>query len=217
MLSVVWKARWKKVFGRLEPEDTENQFDRDIGLNLVFDPDPQSDLEIDYDITWGTNEPWSEVAWILSGRDGPHGRPGIIFLADLNDCNEEWRQRNKMAEESVMAYKDGYLRANFQRRGDPRDEKQDGQHIRSLVPPQDVPKAESYHMKIKRQNRKLIWKVNDQTIAEHKLADEELCLTERLMFCNYGKGTGAVFRNVVIRSHILDVDSYWSHESLEET
>jgi hypothetical protein len=202
------------AFGRVEPEDTEKQWDRDIRLNLVFDPDPQSDLEIDFDVTMGTNEPWSQVAWVLGRRDGYSDTP--FFFADLNDCNEEWRQANKMEKVSVMAYKDGYIRANFLKRGDPWDEKHDFGHGRWLVPPQDVPKAESYQMKVLRQNRKLIWKINGQTIGEHKLADEELCLTERLLLCNYGKGTGAIFRNLVIRSRIVDVDPSWPAADREE-
>lgn len=69
----------------------------------------------------------------------------------------------------------------------------------------DVPIAESYHMKVTRHNRMLRWEIDGQTIAETELADDEFCLTERLMFCNPGKGTGAVFRNVVIRSRILEL------------
>lgn len=46
-------------------------------------------------------------------------------------------------------------------------------------------------------------------IGEATLADDELCLIERLILGNHGKGTGAVFKNIVIRSHRLNVDPYW--------
>ena len=56
------------AFGRLEPEETEKQWDRDVRLNLVLDP--EAPLEIRFDVTMGTNEPWSCAAWALAGRDG---------------------------------------------------------------------------------------------------------------------------------------------------
>jgi hypothetical protein len=81
--------------------------------------------------------------------------------------------------------------------------------MRWVAPTRDVPLAESYHMRVTRQVQKLRWEVNGQEIGETTLADDELRLTERLMFANYGKGAGAVFRYVVIRSRILDVDASW--------
>lgn len=190
------------TFGRIEPEETENQWDRDIRLSLVLDPDPASVLEIDFDVTMGTNEPWSCAAWILTRRDGPG--PGIRFLEGvITDWSQEWRAERK--EDYVL--KEGHLRADFLQRfvGD------DGspEKMRWVVPTRDLPLAESYHMRVTRQKRTLRWEVNDQEIGEATLADDELCLTERLMFANYGKGAGAVFRDVAIRSRLLDVDASW--------
>lgn len=66
-----------------------------------------------------------------------------------------------------------------------------------------------FGVRITRNDQKLRWEVNDQTIGEANLADDELCLTERLILTNHGKGTGAVYRNVVIRSQKLEVDPAW--------
>ena len=195
------------AFGRVEPEETENQWDRDIRLNLVFDPDPQVRLEIDFDVTMGTNEPWSCAAWVLTRRDGTG--PGIrFFYGVITDWDERWREKR----DGDYMFKEGHIRADFLRRivGEKPED------MRWVVPTQDVPLAESYHMKVTRHNRKLRWQVNGQTISQTTLADEELCLTERLMLCNYGKGTGAVFRNVVIRSRILNVDASWPARDGEE-
>ena len=90
-------------------------------------------------------------------------------------------------------------------------------YCRFAIPGEHVPVAESYHMKITRDKWLLRWEINGQAIGETGLADDEMCLTERLMLCNYGKGTGAVFRNVVIRSPILDVDPSWPEADQKET
>jgi hypothetical protein len=190
------------TFGRIEPEETENQWDRDLRLNLVLDPDPASVLEIDFDVTVGTNEPWSCAAWILTRRDGPG--PGIRFLEGvITDWSQEWRAERQ--EDYVL--KAGHLRADFLQRfvGDEGSEEK----MRWVVPTRDLPLAESYHMRVTRQQRVLRWEVSGQEIGETTLVDDELCLTERLMFANYGKGTGAVFRDVVIRSRLLDVNAFW--------
>ena len=198
------------AFGRIEPEQTDNQWDRNIRLNLVLDSDPNADLEIDFDVSMGTNEPWSSAAWVLTRRGGTG--PGIrFFYGVLTDCCEEWRQNPKRNEGGLL--KDGYIRADLLRRrvgNKPEDD--------SWVAPTrwDIPIADSYHMKVMRHNRMLRWKIDGQTIAETELADNELCLMERLMFCNPGKGAGAVFRNVVIRSRILDVDASWPARDGEE-
>lgn len=188
------------AFGRVEPEETDRQWDRDIRLNLVLDPDPRADLEIDFDLSMGTTEPWSSAAWVLTRRDGT--RPGTRFLYGvLTDWNRNWREQR----DEDGAFKEGHLRGDFVMRvaaGDPEDD-------RWIAPPQNVPLADAYRMNITRHNRKLRWQVNEQTMGQTTLADDELCLTERLMFCNYGKGTGAVFGNVVIRSRIVDIDPCW--------
>jgi len=198
------------TFGRIEPEQTDNQWDRNIRLNLVLDSEPNADLEIDFDVSMGTNEPWSSAAWVLTKRDGTG--PGIrFFYGVLTDYCEEWRQNPERNEGGLL--KDGYIRADLLRRrigNAPGDD--------AWVAPTkcDVPIADSYHMKVTRRHRMLCWEIDGRTIAETELADDELCLMERLMFCNPGKGTGAVFRNVVIRSRILDVDAYWSGEDSEK-
>ena len=198
------------AFGRIEPEQTDNQWDRNIRLNLVLDSDPNADLEIDFNVSMGTNEPWSSAAWVLTRRDGTG--PGIrFFYGVLTDYCEEWRQNPERNEGGLL--KDGYIRADLLRRrvgNAPEDE--------SWVAPTrlDIPIAGCYHMKVTRRDRILRWEIDDQTIAETELADDELCLMERLMFCNPGKGTGAIFRNVVIRSRILDIDAYWSGEDREK-
>ena len=190
------------VFGRVEPEETGNQWDRDIRLNLVFDPDPQAELEIEFDVNMGTNEPWSCAAWVLTRRDG--SGPGIrFFYGVITDWNQNWRDTRDTDHEFVQ----GHLRADLLRRyvGDEGSAKE----MSWVVPTRDVPLAETYHMRITRRDRQLGWTVNDQAIATATLTKDELSLTERLMLCNYGKGTGAVFRNVVIRAQILDVDPSW--------
>jgi len=198
------------AFGRIEPEQTENQWDRDVRLNLVLDPDPQTELTIDFDVTMGTSEPWSCAAWVLTRRDG-YG-PGIPFFEGvITDHDEEWRQDPERNEGGLL--KDGHIRADFLRRyvGDTPDD-----YIWA-VPPQAVLMAESYHMRVMRENRKLRWEINGQPIGETGLAHDELCLTERLVLCNYGKGTGAVFRNMVLRSRIVDVDPSWPTADRENT
>jgi len=188
------------AFGRVEPEETDKQWDRDIRLNLVFDPDPQVDLEIEYDVIMGTCEPWSDVAWALTRRDGTG--PGIrFFYAALTNYSDEWYKRP--GEDRMFG--EGYIRGDFLRRfiGDTPKE------ASWITPTQPVPIAESYHIRIIRHDRKLRWEVNGQTIGEADLADDELCLTERLILGNHGKGTGAIFRNVIIRSHKLEVDPSW--------
>jgi hypothetical protein len=190
------------TFGRIEPEETENQWDRDIRLSLVLDPDPAAALEIDLHVSMGTNEPWSCAAWILTRRHGPG--PGVRFLEGvITDWSQEWRE----TRDDDYVFKKGHLRADFLRRfvgdeGSP-------EKMRWIAPTQDLPLAGSYHMRVVREQRKLRWEVNGQEIGEATLADDELCLTERLMFANYGKGTGAVFRDVVIRARVLGVDPSW--------
>lgn len=202
------------AFGRLEPEDTDKQWDRDIRLNLVLDPDPQIDLEIEFDVIWGTNEPWSCAVWVLTRRDG-YG-PGIPFFEGvITDFNEEWRQRRN---EHTQSFRDSYIRGDFVKRCDywAIYGKDRPGYMRWAAPTQwDVSMAELYHMKVTRHNWTLSWEVNGQLIGETGLADEELCLTERLVFCNYGKGTGAAFKDLVIRSRILDVDPAWPNADRE--
>jgi len=65
--------------------------------------------------------------------------------------------------------------------------------MRWVAPTQSVPIAEPYHTRVTRHDRKLCWKVNDQTIGEANLADDELCMTERLILTNHGKGTGIFY------------------------
>jgi len=193
------------AFGRLEENDTDKQWDRDIRLNLVLDPDPQLDLEIEFDVIWGTNEPWSCAAWVLTSRDG-YG-PGIPFFEGvITDWSAEWRRDRNQWTDSA---KDGHVQADFLKRCDYSDDEDKPGYMRWAGPSQNLPIAEAYHVKVTRQKRKLCWEVNGQTIAETGLADDEQNLTERLVFCNYGKGTGAVFKDLVIRSRILDVDPAW--------
>jgi len=201
------------VFGRVEPEETDKQWDRDIRHNLVMDSNPQFDLEIEFDVIWGTNEPWCSTGWVLTRRDGPGGIP--FFQGVITDTNEEWRRSPRWNEGGKL--KDGYVHADLVKRDDPRDEKYPGGHTRWLVPTRwDVPIADTYHMKVTRHNQKLCWEVNGETMAEVELADDELCLTERLVLYNCGKGTGAIFRNLVIRSRIVDVDPSWPAADREE-
>lgn len=192
------------AFGRIEPEETPKQWDRDIRLNLVLDPDPESSLGIDYNVIMGTTEPWTSTAWVLTRRDG-YG-PGIpFFYASLTDWSEEWRrERNQWTKNA----KDGHVMAHLAKRCDFQGQDRPG-YCRFAVPGEHVPIAESYHMKVTRDKWLLRWEINGQAIGETGLADDEQCLTERLVFCNYGKGTGAVFRNVVIRSRVLGVDPSW--------
>lgn len=190
------------VFGRIEPDETENQWDRDLRLNLVFDADPTAQLDIDFSVTMGTNEPWSCAAWILTQRDGPG--PGMPFLEGvITDHSVEWRE----LRDGDYAFREGHLRADLLRRfvgdmGSP-------DRMRWVVPTQDLPLAEAYRMRVTRQGHKLRWQVNGREMGEAILAEDELRLTERLMLANYGKGTGAVFGDVVIRSRILGADASW--------
>jgi RNA polymerase sigma-70 factor (ECF subfamily) len=202
------------AFGRVEPEETDKQWDRDIRHNLVLDSNPQFDLEIEFDVIWGTNEPWSSAALILTGRDG-YGSDIPFFQIVITDCCEEWRRHPERNAEGKL--KDGYVRADLVKRGDPRDEKGAGGYIRSLFPTRwDVPIAECYHMKVTRHKSKLCWDVNGEIMGEAELADDELCLTERLVLYNCGKGTGAIFRNLVIRSRIVEVAPSWPAADREE-
>ncbi len=188
------------AFGRVEPEETENQWDRDIRLSLVFDTDPEKDLEIEYDVIMGTCEPWSDVAWALTSRDGIGEGIGFFYAA-LTNYNEDWR--NNRNEDG--AFKDGYIRGDFLRRiigEDPKD-------MEWINPTSQVPIAEIYHMKISRHDHKLRWEANKQLIGDATLADDELSLTERLILGNHGKGKGAIYQNVTIRSSKLEFDPYW--------
>jgi hypothetical protein len=190
-------------FGRIEPEETPKQWDRDIRFNLVMDYENQTDLEIEFDVIWGTNEPWSCAAWVLTGRDGyGSGRP--FFEGVITDWSEEWRRERNQWTESA---KDGYVSSDFLKRCDWDGDRTN--YCRWAVLPQHVPISRSYHMKVTRHKWKLCWKVNGQIIGETGLTDEEMCLTERLIFCNYGKGNGAVFKDLVIRSLIAGVDPSW--------
>ncbi len=188
------------AFGRVEPEETDKQWERHISLSLVFDPDPRTDLEIEYDVIMGTCEPWCDVVCALATR----GAIGRFFHAGLTNYSDDWRENR----DEDGAFRDGYIRADFLRRFD--GDEGSYEEMRWVVPTQSVPIAESYHMRVTRHDRKLRWEVNDQTIGEANLADDELCLTERLILTNHGKGTGAVYRNVVIRGCILDIKPAWS-------
>jgi RNA polymerase sigma factor (sigma-70 family) len=195
------------VFGRIEPEDTKKQFDRDICLNLSFDIDLQAELEINFDVIMGTCEPWTSVGWGLSKK----GYGSRFFHGALTDWSKEWRQeRNQWTKFA----KEGHLAGDFLRRGFWEDKcYEEGlmTNARRVVPTQVVPISDSYNVKIKRHNLELSWEINGQTIGETKLTDEELCVTEHLILFNYGKGTGAIFKNIVIRFRILDVDSTWPY------
>ena len=188
------------AFGKVKEEETDQQWDRDLRLNLVFDPDPEKDLEISFDVTMGTNEPWSCAAWVLTSKDG-YG-PGIpFFYGVITDWSEEWRANREDSHE----WKDGLLRADYLRRtggGGPED-------MRWIVPTKDIALSEQYRMKIVRRGRKLHWEINGQEAGVADLAEDEFCLTERLILCNYGKGTGAIFKNLVIRAAIKEIDSNW--------
>ena len=59
--------------------------------------------------------------------------------------------------------------------------------------------------------------MNGQTMGEAELADDELCLTESLVLYNCGKGTGAIFKNLVIRSRLVGVDSFWPAVDAQDT
>lgn len=187
------------AFGRIEPEETDKQWDRHISLSLVFDPDPQTDLEIEYDVTMGTCEPWCDVVCALATR----GAIGRFFHAGLTNYSEDWRKHH----DEDGAFKDGYIRADFLRRFD--GDAGSPENMKWIVPTQSVPIAGSYHIRVTRHDGKLSWKVNDQMIGEAKLADDEFCMTERLILTNHGKGTGAVYRNIVIRGRILDIKPAW--------
>ena len=102
-------------------------------------------------------------------------------------------------------WKDGLLRADYLRRiGDAPPET-----MRWIVPTEDIALSDQYRMKIVRKGRKLRWEINGQEAGVADLAEDEFCLTERLILCNYGKGTGAIFKNLIIRSAIQEVDSNW--------
>jgi len=193
------------TFGKVESNvEWERQWERDIRLNLILDSDPQADLEIDFDVTLGTCEPWTSVAWVLTRRDG-YGSGIPFFYASLTDWSEQWRrERNPYAKDA----QDGHIMAHLAKRCDYYGQNRPG-YCRFAVPGEHVPIAEVYHMKIRREGYLLRWEINNQAIGQTGLADEELCLAERLVLCNYGKGTGALFKNVVIRSRILDVDRSW--------
>ena len=72
-------------------------------------------------------------------------------------------------------------------------------------------------MKIKRRGRYLLWQVNGQAIGDVYLSDDELRLTQRLWLINFGKGTGAIFQNIVVRSQNLEVDASWPEVGSEES
>lgn len=99
------------AFGRIEPEETENQWDRDIRCNLVFDPNLHIDMEIEYDVIMGTSEPWSDVAWALTRKDGT-GQGICFFYAALTNYSDEWYKRP--GEERMFG--EGYIRGDFLRR-----------------------------------------------------------------------------------------------------
>jgi RNA polymerase sigma-70 factor (ECF subfamily) len=192
------------VFGRVEPEETDKQWDRSIRLNLVFDPNPETDLEIEYDVIMGTSEPWCDVVWTMSNREGV----GHYFHGGLAAFSDEWRE--KRGEQLI--FEEGYVRADFLMRCDRKPEE-----MRWLAPTMPVRIIKPYHMTIRRHDRYLRWQVSGQTIGEVQLADDELCLTERLYLVNHGKGSGAVYKNVVIRSHMLEVDPSWPDADPEES
>jgi len=195
------------AFGRIEPEETELQFERDLRLGLVLDPDPQWPLDIEFDVTLGTSEPWSMFAWVLTTREGyAEGIPW--FWGILSDLCEEWRRDNR-------TFREGHLRADFMKRYWYREDEKWAWFHRWAAEYQDVPLAEVYHTQVTRQDRRLKWDVNGQTLGETRLTDDETNLTERLAFANNGKGDGAVMRNLIIRARLLDVDHSWATASAE--
>lgn len=194
------------AFGEVKEQQTADQWDRNIRLNLVFDSNPVADLEIEFDVSVGKAEPWQMAGWLLTRRDG-YGDGIASFQGEVLENSEEWRHGPRAAQ-SGFPWKDGFLIGSFIRRNG-EEAKGKGPANPFLAPSAPVPIAGSYHMRITRQDQQLRFAVNGQIIGETVLSDEEMCLTERLVLCNFGKGTGAVFQNVVIRSRIAELDPVW--------
>jgi hypothetical protein len=74
-------------------------------------------------------------------------------------------------------------------------------------------------MSLRRRKQTMHWEVNGQPLGKAELTAADLPLTERLVLANYGKGTGAIFKNLVVRSRIKGVDPSWPHvdESVPDT
>ena len=146
-------------------------------------------------------------AWVLTTREGyAEGIPW--FWGILSDLCEEWRRDNR-------TFREGHLRADFMKRYWYREDEKWAWFHRWAAEYQDVPLAEVYHTQVTRQDRRLKWDVNGQTLGETRLTDDETNLTERLAFANNGKGDGAVMRNLIIRARLLDVDHSWATASAE--
>jgi hypothetical protein len=121
----------------------------------------------------------------------------------VTDWSEAWRrERNQWTREA----RDGHVKASFLKRCGHGDRPED---VAPIVPDRDVPLAETYRMNLSRRGSTLRWEINGTLIGEKRLTDDERQLTQRLVICNYGKGTGAVFRNLVIRARLLGVDPSW--------
>ncbi len=184
----------KLVFGRVEAQETEKQWDRNIRLNLVLSPP----LEITYEVSLGTNEPWSDAGWALTQREG-YGEGIRFFHGVIWDWSAEWRR-----ERQPNDFRGGCLKASFLRRCSVANEE-----TKPVAPFRDVPLTDVYQMRVTRQGRRLRWEVNGQLIGEARIADDEVNLTERFILLNQGKGTGAAFRNLVIRAGKVEYDPLW--------
>ena len=190
------------TLGRIEEQRTDQQWDRDIRLDLCFGT--EDDLEMEFDVVMGTPEPWTGVTWVFTGREG-HAK-GIPFLyADLCDWSGRWREERGAEKDTGHVYRDGYLRAALLRRCD-REEGVASEN-EMLAPAEHVPASGTFHMKVARKGRRLQWTINEQPICDIQLSESDLRLTERLMLCNYGKGDAARFTRVLIRARISTAEA----------
>jgi len=189
------------AFDRIDPADTPRQFSRDIRLRLVFDRD--GDLEVEYDLELGVPQPWTSAAWLLTRRDG-YG-PGIANIYGcITDWDEDWRRKKKYEAGDIDPGNVHTALRYYPRNTD------DAGANEEMASDGETAMAERYHVCVSKQGRSLRYTINGEQTAAVELTDEQVALTERLVLCNYGKGQGARFRNVVIRcSGGLELDSAW--------